>query len=158
METQLSKEIGQLLSERGETLSTAESCTGGLIGHRITVIPGSSAYYKGGVISYSNEIKERVLGVRGETLRQYGAVSEAVVKQMAEGVRLLMDTDYGVATSGVAGPGGGTPEKPVGTVCIAVATREVTECKCLNLKGDRERNISESAESVMELLKSFLKK
>lgn len=156
METQLSKEIGQLLSERGETLSTAESCTGGLIGHRITVIPGSSAYYKGGVISYSNEIKERVLGVRGETLRQYGAVSEAVVKQMAEGVRLLMDTDYGVATSGVAGPGGGTPEKPVGTVWIAVATHEVTTAKCLHLNGDRLNNIRGSAEGVLELIKEVL--
>lgn len=152
MENKQSVAVGQLLTERGETLSTAESCTGGLIGHRITSVAGSSAYYKGGVISYSNEIKERVLGVDGELLERHGAVSEPVVRQMAEGVRRLMDTDYGVATSGVAGPGGGTAEKPVGMVWIAVATREVTRSKCLQLSYDRGGNISASADAVLELL------
>lgn len=152
MENKQSVAVGQLLTERGETLSTAESCTGGLIGHRITSVAGSSAYYKGGVISYSNEIKERVLGVDGELLERHGAVSEPVVRQMAEGVRRLMDTDYGVATSGVAGPGGGTAEKPVGMVWIAVATREVTKSKCLQLSYDRGGNISASADAVLELL------
>lgn len=152
MENKQSVAVGQLLTERGETLSTAESCTGGLIGHRITSVAGSSTYYKGGVISYSNEIKERVLGVDGELLERHGAVSEPVVRQMAEGVRRLMDTDYGVATSGVAGPGGGTAEKPVGMVWIAVATREVTKSKCLQLSYDRGGNISASADAVLELL------
>lgn len=152
MENKQSVAVGQLLTERGETLSTAESCTGGLIGHRITSVAGSSAYYKGGVISYSNEIKERVLGVDEELLERHGAVSEPVVRQMAEGVRRLMDTDYGVATSGVAGPGGGTAEKPVGMVWIAVATREVTKSKCLQLSYDRGGNISASADAVLELL------
>lgn len=152
MENKQSVAVGQLLTERGETLSTAESCTGGLIGHRITSVAGSSAYYKGGVISYSNEIKERVLGVDRELLERHGAVSEPVVRQMAEGVRRLMDTDYGVATSGVAGPGGGTAEKPVGMVWIAVATREVTKSKCLQLSYDRGGNISASADAVLELL------
>ncbi|HEY0037559.1 MAG TPA: competence/damage-inducible protein A [Longimicrobium sp.] len=113
--------VGRLLRERGLTLGVAESCTGGLIGHRITDVPGSSAYFLLGVTTYSNEAKERVLGVRAATLEEHGAVSTQTAEEMAEGVRRLAGAGLGLATTGIAGPGGGTPDKPVGTVCIAVA-------------------------------------
>jgi nicotinamide-nucleotide amidase len=114
--------VGALLREKGLTLGVAESCTGGLIGHRITDVPGSSQYFLLGVVAYSNTMKQRLLSVKPGTLAACGAVSEEVVREMAEGVRAAGGTDVGLATSGIAGPGGGTPEKPVGTVCIAVAT------------------------------------
>lgn len=117
----LSETLGERLSENGKTVATAESCTGGNIAHLITLVAGSSRYYKGSVVSYANEVKEKVLGVRAGDLQQYGAVSEEVVKQMAEGVKRLLKTDYAIATSGIAGPSGGSDEKPVGTVWIAVA-------------------------------------
>lgn len=117
----LAETLGERLSENGKTVATAESCTGGNIAHLITLVAGSSRYYKGSVVSYANEVKEEVLGVRAGDLQQYGAVSEEVVKQMAEGVKRLLKTDYAIATSGIAGPSGGSDEKPVGTVWIAVA-------------------------------------
>lgn len=117
----LAETLGERLSENGKTVATAESCTGGNIAHLITLVAGSSRYYKGSVVSYANEAKEKVLGVRAGDLQQYGAVSEEVVKQMAEGVKRLLKTDYAIATSGIAGPSGGSDEKPVGTVWIAVA-------------------------------------
>lgn len=117
----LAETLGERLSENGKTVATAESCTGGNIAHLITLVAGSSRYYKGSVVSYANEVKEKVLGVRAGDLQQYGAVSEEVVKQMAEGVKKLLKTDYAIATSGIAGPSGGSDEKPVGTVWIAVA-------------------------------------
>lgn len=117
----LEEEVGRLLHERSITLAVAESCTGGLIGHRITDVPGSSEYFLGGVIAYSNEAKVRDLGVSTETLAREGAVSEATVREMARGVRLASGATIGLATSGIAGPGGGTPGKPVGTVCIGLA-------------------------------------
>lgn len=117
----LAETLGERLSENGKTVATAESCTGGNIAHLITLVAGSSRYYKGSVVSYANEVKEKVLGVRAGDLQQYGAVSEEVVKQMAEGVKRLLKTDYAIATSGIAGPSGGSDEKPVGTVWIAVA-------------------------------------
>lgn len=117
----LAETLGERLSENGKTVATAESCTGGNIAHLITLVAGSSRYYKGSVVSYANEVKEKVLGVRAGDLQQYGAVSEEVVKQMAEGVKRLLKTDYVIATSGIAGPSGGSDEKPVGTVWIAVA-------------------------------------
>lgn len=117
----LAETLGERLSENGKTVATAESCTGGNIAHLITLVAGSSRYYKGSVVSYANEVKEKVLGVRAGDLQQYGAVSEEVVKQMAEGVKRLLKTDYSIATSGIAGPSGGSDEKPVGTVWIAVA-------------------------------------
>ena len=113
--------VGRLLRERGMTLAVAESCTGGLIGHRVTDVPGSSAYFLLGVATYSNAAKERVLGVRAHTLREHGAVSTQTAEEMAEGVRRLAGAGLGVSTTGIAGPGGGTAEKPVGTVCIGVA-------------------------------------
>lgn len=117
----LAETLGERLLERRKTVATAESCTGGNIAHLITLVAGSSRYYKGSVVSYANEVKEKVLGVRAGDLQQYGAVSEEVVKQMAEGVKRLLKTDYAIATSGIAGPSGGSDEKPVGTVWIAVA-------------------------------------
>lgn len=117
----IAETLGERLSENGKTVATAESCTGGNIAHLITLVAGSSRYYKGSVVSYANEVKEEVLGVRAGDLQQYGAVSEEVVKQMAEGVKKLLKTDYAIATSGIAGPSGGSDEKPVGTVWIAVA-------------------------------------
>lgn len=117
----LAETLGERLSENGKTVATAESCTGGNIAHLITLVAGSSRYYKGSVVSYANEVKEKVLGVRAGDLQQYGAVSEEVVKQMAEGVKRLLKTDCAIATSGIAGPSGGSDEKPVGTVWIAVA-------------------------------------
>lgn len=117
----IAETLGERLLENGKTIATAESCTGGNIAHLITLVAGSSRYYKGSVVSYANEVKEKVLGVRAGDLQQYGAVSEEVVKQMAEGVKRLLKTDYAIATSGIAGPSGGSDEKPVGTVWIAVA-------------------------------------
>lgn len=117
----IAETLGERLLENGKTVATAESCTGGNIAHLITLVAGSSRYYKGSVVSYANEVKEEVLGVRAGDLQQYGAVSEEVVKQMAEGVKKLLKTDYAIATSGIAGPSGGSDEKPVGTVWIAVA-------------------------------------
>ena len=113
--------VGRLLREAGLTLAVAESCTGGLIGHRVTEVPGSSAYFLLGVATYSNEAKERVLGVRPATLAAHGAVSTQVAEEMAEGARRLAGADIGVSTTGIAGPGGGTAEKPVGTVCVGLA-------------------------------------
>ncbi len=117
----LEKELAELLRERALTLAVAESCTGGLIGHRITEVPGSSAYFLLGVVAYSDRAKKELLGVREETLAAHGAVSEQVAVEMALGVRARAAADLGVATTGVAGPGGGTAAKPVGTVCVALA-------------------------------------
>ena len=158
METQLSKEIGQLLSERGETLSTAESCTGGRLAAALNAQSGSSAYYMGSVVAYDNTIKEQVLGVKHDTLEKYGAVSEQTVREMAEGVRALMNTDYAIATSGIAGPTGGTPDKPVGTVWIAWATPDGTVAECYHFGVAREREqITQRAvtAALVELIKSL---
>ena len=118
--------LGELLKQRNATIATAESCTGGRLAAALNALPGSSAYYLGSVVAYANEVKEQVLGVEHDTLMQYGAVSEQTVREMAEGVRRLMHTDYAIATSGIAGPDGGTEDKPVGTVWIAWATPEGT--------------------------------
>ena len=113
--------VGRLLRERGMTIAVAESCTGGLIGHRLTDVPGSSSYFLAGVVAYSNAAKRELLGVRGETLERFGAVSTETAKEMAAGIRQLSRADLGLATTGIAGPGGGTADKPVGTVCVALA-------------------------------------
>lgn len=139
--------VGTVLRGRNETLATAESCTGGMIGQVLTAVPGSSAYYLGGVIAYANSVKKGVLGVKEETLREHGAVSEACVREMAQGIREKLGATYGMSVSGIAGPDGGTPEKPVGTVWIAVASPKQTKCKRVNWPGDREqvRKIATSA-------------
>ena len=129
----------RLLTQQGMTIATAESCTGGRLAAALNAQSGSSAYYMGSVVAYANEVKEQVLGVQHDTLVQHGAVSEQTVRQMAEGVRTLMHTDYAIATSGIAGPTGGTPDKPVGTVWIAWATPTGTEAQCFHFGAARER-------------------
>ena len=119
----VSTELVKELSARGLTISTAESCTGGLIAKAITDVSGASEVFWGGVVSYDNSVKENVLGVKHETLESYGAVSAQTACEMAEGVRALCKTDIGISTTGIAGPGGGTREKPVGTVYVAIATK-----------------------------------
>lgn len=148
--------IGQLLTQKGATLSTAESCTGGYLSHLITSIPGSSEYYHGSIIAYHNNIKQTLLGVSDADLKAYGAVSREVVIAMAEGARNRLGTDYALSTSGVAGPDGGTPEKPVGTVWIAVASPTGTETKFLNLGIDRLRTIQMASVNALNMLRKEL--
>lgn len=149
--------IHQTLQERGMTLAVAESCTGGVIASRFTAMPGASAYFLAGVVAYQNSVKERVLGVESETLARCGAVSEEVVRQMAEGVRRLTGADYGVATSGIAGPAGGSEEKPVGTVWMAVATPEGITAVCRQCGTDRGQIINRSASYAISMLREALK-
>ncbi len=151
-ENAVEKQFGVMLRSKGKTVATAESCTGGYIAHLITSVAGSSEYYKGGVVAYTNEIKANVLGVNVADIEQYGAVSEPVVRQMAEGVKRLTSADCAIATSGVAGPGGGTEEKPVGTVWIGIATPERTIARKFAFSFTRERNIAKAAVKAMELL------
>lgn len=151
-EDALEKQIGILLRKKGVTVSTAESCTGGEIAHLLTSVPGSSDYFKGSVVAYANEVKINVLGVSPEDINREGAVSEPVVLQMAEGVKKLTGTDYAVSTSGIAGPDGGTEEKPVGTVWIGVATPEGSFARKFVFSFTRERNIAKAAAKALELV------
>ena len=137
-------------------MSTAESCTGGYIAHLITSHPGSSAYFTGSVVSYDNAIKQRILNVSTETLQTAGAVSEATVQQMARSVLEIMQTDYAIAVSGVMGPDGGTPEKPVGMVWVAVASKEKIVAKQFNFRFDRRRNIELTSTYALNLLRIFV--
>ena len=149
---------GRLLKQHGMTIATAESCTGGRLAGALNSQSGSSAYYMGSVVAYDNTIKEQVLGVQEDTLTRHGAVSEQTVREMAEGVRKLMHTDYAIATSGIAGPTGGTPDKPVGTVWIAWATPKGTEAQCFHFGAAREREqITQRAvtAALVELIKSL---
>lgn len=152
----LEKVIGKVLKAKGKTMATAESCTGGYIAHLITSIAGSSAYYKGSVVSYANEIKENILGVQHDTLMSVGAVSEETVKQMVAGAIKKLNVDFALATSGIMGPDGGTPEKPVGTVWVAAGNKEKIETLQLNLRFDRERNISMTANNALNFLRKFI--
>jgi nicotinamide-nucleotide amidase len=140
-EVELERAIGNLLKEKALTLSTAESCTGGALAASLTSIPGSSQYFMGSVVAYSNDVKIEQLGVQVNTLKKFGAVSEETVKEMAEGARLRLGTDIGISTSGVAGPSGGTEEKPVGTVWIGYSDKNITVAKKLQLGSDRMINI-----------------
>ncbi|MDR1756731.1 MAG: CinA family protein [Culturomica sp.] len=149
-------EAGRRLKSRGKTVATAESCTGGYIAHLLTSVAGSSDYFKGGVVAYSNRVKEQLLGVDPAAIRTEGAVSETVVRQMAEGARKRLDTDYAVSVSGIAGPSGGTPEKPVGTVWISVAGPERTIARKYLFSAVREQNIVCSARKALELLQEEL--
>ncbi len=148
--------IGKILKAKSKTMGTAESCTGGYIAHLITSVSGSSAYYKGSVISYANEIKENILGVKQETLLSVGAVSEETVKEMVKGAINKLNVDFALATSGIMGPEGGTDEKPVGTVWIAVGNKEKTETHKLNLRFDRQRNIGMTAANALNFLRKFI--
>lgn len=145
--------IGKLLVQKGKTLSTAESCTGGYISHLITSISGSSKYFLGSVVSYDNSIKEDLLGVSTEMLNTHGAVSEETVLEMVRGVRSVMKTDYAIAVSGIMGPTGGTETKPVGTVWVAVAGDDRTVTKKYQLRFDRRRNIEMTAAYALNLLR-----
>lgn len=149
--------LGGLLQERELTVACAESCTGGNLAHRITQVPGSSSYFLGSVVSYSNDVKARVLGVSRSDIASYGAVSSEVVEQMAKGVSELMRTDCAIATSGIAGPGGGTPLKPVGTVWIAVKYGDNIVSECLHFKGDRNTVIESATNHGMVMLINFLR-
>jgi len=153
----LAKRAGELLKQMGLTLSLAESCTGGLIAHRITNISGSSNYFRGGVVAYSNEAKEKILGVPHEILIRYGAVSEETARAMAEGARRLLASDLALAVTGIAGPTGGTPEKPAGLVYIALAAEEEVRCGRHIWNGDRLQNKAQSAEAALEMLIAYLK-
>lgn len=150
--------IGKTLREQKLTLSVAESCTGGYLSHLITSVPGSSDYFLGSMIPYAYEIKMRQLGVRPETLEQYGAVSEPTIKEMANLVRAKFNADIGVATSGIAGPGGATPDKPVGTVWIAYSDKYQTVTKKLQLSTDRTINIRMASIAVLNLIRLSLPK
>ena len=141
--------VVRCLTERKATLATAESCTGGAIAASITAVPGSSAMFLGSVVAYDNRIKQSLLGVSEEALESHGAVSEAVVRQMAEGAKKRLGTDYALATSGVAGPSGGSIEKPVGTVWMALAGPNGVESKCLNVGNNRTRNIERSVREAL---------
>ena len=150
--------LGNLLKERHQTIATAESCTGGRLAAALNAQSGASAYYMGSVVAYDNTIKEQLLGVKHDTLLEWGAVSEQTVREMAEGVRALMNTDYAIATSGIAGPTGGTPDKPVGTVWIAWATPDGTTAECYHFGVAREREqITQRAvtAALVELIKSL---
>ena len=145
--------IGRVLTACGKTVSAAESCTGGTISELLTSVAGSSAYYLGSVTSYANSVKSGVLGVAPEIIERYGAVSSECVAAMAEGVRKLTGSDFSVATSGIAGPGGGSEEKPVGTVWIGISSQNSTETMKLQFKGDRKRNIERFAAYALDLLR-----
>ena len=152
-EERLEQVVGRLLKERGQSLSLAESCTGGFVSHLITGVPGSSAYYTGGVVSYANAVKMEELGIPSDMLELNGAVSQPVVERMAVGVREALRTDWSVALSGVAGPDGGTPEKPVGTVWMAVAGPEGVRSHCGFYPGSRDLVIRRSALAALNMLR-----
>ena len=155
--TSLEEAIGQMLLEEQKTIAFAESCTGGNVQHKITTIPGSSAYFQGGVVAYHNDFKRDVIDVNQATLEAHGAVSEETVIEMAEGVRKRFNADIGAATSGIAGPGGGTPEKPVGTVWIAYTDGVKSIAKKLQLTKNRKLNIEISTIAVLNLVRKSLK-
>ena len=153
----LESAIGEILKATGKTLSTAESCTGGMISSLVTSVPGSSEYFLGSVTSYANSVKENVLGVPSKIIEEYGAVSSECVSAMAEGVRRLTGSDYSVATSGIAGPGGGSDQKPVGTVWIGVSSHMGTETFSLRFNSDRKRNIERFSSSALHILLKRIK-
>ena len=148
--------VGQQLLNRHLTLATAESCTGGLIGHRLTNVPGSSEYFLGGIIAYANEIKERVLGVSHQTLETHGAVSAETASEMARGARRVLGVDLAVSVTGIAGPGGGTAEKPIGLVYAALAAPDFERVERFVWHQDREGNKWESSEAALQMVQEYL--
>ena len=152
----LEEVVVRLMIEKEYTLATAESCTGGLLAQRITSVPGASAAFLGGMVSYDNSIKIRQLGVPPAYIQQFGAVSKEVVESMAEGARSITGADYALSSSGVAGPGGGTPEKPVGMVWIGLASPEGTYSKCFRFGSTREGNVLRATQSALNLLRKHL--
>ncbi len=157
--SELDVEIGRLLTEQGLTLALAESCTGGLISHRVTMTPGSSDYFLGGVVSYANSVKERILGVDAEVLVSKGAVSAPTAAQMAVGVRERFGADIAVSVTGIAGPDGGTPEKPVGLVFMGFANaRGEVNVRQFNFKGNRLEIKEQTCRAALEWLWEYLDK
>jgi nicotinamide-nucleotide amidase len=152
----MEKVLANLLKQKNKTLSTAESCTGGYIAHLITSMAGCSSFYKGSVVSYSNELKTSMLGVSEQVLHQEGAVSEAVVLQMVRGILQKTDTDYAIAVSGIMGPDGGTPEKPVGTVWIAVGNDKTQVAKKIQFRFERQKNIQLTALNALNSMRKFI--
>ena len=148
--------VGKLLVEKRRTLALAESCTGGYIGHRITRVAGSSAYFKSSAVTYSNESKIRLLGVERATLEQYGAVSRETALEMAEGIRRQAEADIGLSVTGIAGPSGGSPEKPVGTVWIGLARDQESDARLFYFQGDRERVILGASQAALYWLRTVL--
>ncbi len=156
MDKALEEIIGSLLRERGLKLAVAESCTGGLIGHRITEVPGSSDYFQGGVIAYAYEAKVALLGVSWDSLHVHGAVSREVALEMARGARQALSADLAVSVTGIAGPGGGLPNKPVGTTWIGLAAPQGAWARLYCFPGDRSRNKAASSEAALQLLLDYL--
>ncbi len=154
----LEMRVGELLTARGLTIACAESCTGGLLTSRLTDVAGSSAYVMGSVVSYTNAIKERLVGVRHETLAAHGAVSEETAREMAEGIRHAIRTDIGVGITGIAGPGGGTVEKPVGLVFIAISGVAGIIAHKKYFTGTRVENKRSSTESALSIIVEYLEK
>jgi nicotinamide-nucleotide amidase len=152
----LARVVGEILRERNQTVSTVESCTGGNIAHFFTSNSGSSQYFKGAIVAYSNEIKEKTLNIDKTILEEHGAVSKAVVELMATNARKILNTDYSIATSGIAGPLGGTEEKPVGTVWISVAGPDKVISKMYKFGKDRERNIIRFTQTSLSMLWQML--
>ena len=152
----IEKRIAELLTQLGYCIGVAESCTGGLVGHIITNTPGASQYFSGGIIAYSNDVKQRVLGVRADTLANYGAVSSETVLEMATGIRRLLSTDIGLAISGIAGPGGGTLDKPVGMVCIGIDTDGYSNAETFYWSGERESIKWQASHQVLKMLAVYL--
>jgi nicotinamide-nucleotide amidase len=149
--------IGKYLIKDEKTIATAESCTGGTVASTITSVPGSSGYFIGSVVAYSNDVKINELGVKSETIETYGAVSEQTAKEMAEGIRKKLNTSIGISTTGIAGPDGGTEEKPVGTVWIAYSDEKKTVAKKLQLGKLRDVNIRISVVSSLNMVREILK-
>ena len=157
VDRKLLNKISSELKEKNLKITTAESCTGGLIASTLTDLSGSSDYFDRGFVTYSNKAKEEMLGVGSETLEKYGAVSSQVAKQMAEGARKKANVDLALSTTGIAGPTGGTPEKPVGLVYIGISNKEKTEVKKFNFKGDRIQNKESTCNAALVLLLDFIK-
>ena len=155
-EITLQEALQQMCIDRGLTVGTAESCTGGYLSHLMTSISGSSAYYQGSAITYSNALKRKMLGVKEETLKAFGAVSEQVVEEMVKGALDLLDVDVAVALSGVAGPNGGSEEKPVGTVCIAVGSHGVIQTRTILASKDRSKNIAYASNQALNMLRKYV--
>jgi len=149
-------QVGNLLHERGLKLALAESCTGGLLSSRITDVPGSSEYFLGSIVAYAYEVKVALLDVSWETLNTYGAVSHETVIEMARGARKRLNGDVAIAVSGIAGPGGGTPEKPVGTTWIGLATTNGEWTKKFRFEGNRRQNKSFTADAALGMLVEYL--
>jgi PncC family amidohydrolase len=157
MTVSVESRIGVVLKELGLTVAVAESVTGGLIGSRFTDVAGSSEYFMGGVVSYSNDAKVKLLEVKRETLARHGAVSEETALEMAAGVRRAFGTDIGLSVSGIAGPGGATKDKPVGLMWLAISTQTATRARSVRLTGDRLQNKSGAADAVLELLEEYVR-